>query len=122
MMLTMERIEFWTLIIVAVLTIITVIKTVLKGTDIERATEIQLNNVREWLLYAVIEAEKYYGSNTGKLKLRMVYSLFLDQFPNLVNSISFEYFSAMVDGALVKMRSLLDSNKEVKEYVDKGVQ
>ena len=121
MQMSLDTLEVITLCFITVFAIFSLVRTIIGDFKLPKATAEQLNNVREWLLYAVIEAEKYYGSNTGKVKLRMVYSLFLDQFPNLVNSISFEYFSAMVDGALIKMRDLLESNKEVKEYVDKGV-
>lgn len=121
-MQTINIIEVITLSIITLAALISLAKSIFKDSKLTKATEQQLECVRQWLLYAVIEAEKYYGSNTGKLKLRMVYSMFLDQFPNLVNSISFEYFSAMVDGTLVKMRDLLDTNKDIKNYVDKGVQ
>lgn len=119
---TINIVEVITLSIITLVALISLAKSIFKDSKLTKATEEQLNNVRQWLLYAVIEAEKYYGSNTGKLKLRMVYSMFLEKFPNLVNSISFEYFSAMVDGTLVKMRDLLDTNKDIKNYVDKGVQ
>ena len=38
-------------------------------------TEAQLAKVKEWLLWAVTEAEKDLGGGTGKLKLRQVYDL-----------------------------------------------
>ena len=40
-------------------------------------TEAQLDKVREWLLWAVTEAEKELGGGTGALKLRQVYDLFV---------------------------------------------
>ena len=80
-------------------------------------TEEQLSKVKEWLLYAVTEAEKTLGGGTGQLKLRMVYGLFIDKFPWLVKVISFEQFSKMVDEALETMREMLQSNKAVKEYI-----
>lgn len=44
-------------------------------------TEKQLAKVKEWLLWAVTEAEKDLGGGTGKLKLRQVYDLFVQRFP-----------------------------------------
>ena len=76
-------------------------------------TNEQLNKVKEWLLLAVVEAEKALGEKTGALKLRMVYGLFIDKFPWLVKVISFDQFSKMVDEALDKMREMLQNNKAV---------
>ena len=38
-------------------------------------------NVKEWLLWAVTQAEQYLGSGTGALKLRYVYDLAVEAFP-----------------------------------------
>ena len=81
-------------------------------------TSEQLDKVREWLLFAVTEAEKELGGGTGRLKLRMVYGMFIDKFPWLVNVVSFEQFSAMVDEALEQMREMLTNNEAVKEFIE----
>lgn len=81
-------------------------------------TAAQLEKVKEWLLYAVTEAEKELGGGTGKLKLRSVYDLFLQRFPWLVRVVSFEMFSGLVDDALVEMRKMLESNTVVKNLVE----
>lgn len=80
-------------------------------------TEEQLTKVREWLLYAVTEAEKDLGGGTGKLKLRQVYDAFLIKFPWLVKVVSFEKFSELVDEALDEMKKMLDTNKAVAALV-----
>lgn len=80
-------------------------------------SETQLEKVRQWLLYAVIEAEKTYQSGTGRLKLAATYNEFCKVFPSLVTIISFELFSKLVDEALVQMRSLLETNKDIEFYV-----
>ena len=76
--------------------------------------------VKEWLLYAVTEAEKAMGGGTGKLKLRQVYDLFLQRFPAVSQAVQFETFSAWVDEALEQMKSLLASNKALQDYVKEG--
>lgn len=78
----------------------------------------QLDKVREWLLYAVTEAEKDLGGGTGQLKLRQVYDLFIVRFPWLARVVSFELFSSMVDDALEDMREMLKKNKAVKALVE----
>lgn len=80
-------------------------------------TEKQLAKVREWLLWAVIQAEAELGGGTGKLKLRSVYDLFLQRFPQLAFLISFERFSKLVDEALEEMREMLEKNEAVKALV-----
>lgn len=77
----------------------------------------QLAKVREWLLFAVTEAEKALGGGTGKLKLRYVYDMFVTKFPWLVKAVSFELFGELVDDALEEMRNLLASNKAVAVLV-----
>lgn len=73
--------------------------------------------VKEWLLYAVIEAEKEFGSGTGKLKLRSVYDAFIIRFPKLAALISFNSFSKLVDIVLKEMEKLLYSNVKVEDYI-----
>ena len=80
--------------------------------------EKQLAMVREWLLLAVVEAEKALGSNTGQLKLRYVYDLFISKFKYLSLVISFEQFSLLVDDALVLMRNAISNNKQIENYIN----
>lgn len=80
-------------------------------------SEAQLDKVKEWLLYAVTEAEKELGGGTGQLKLRYVYDMFLAKFPWLVNVVSFDTFRDLVDETLVDMREMLQKNQAVKALV-----
>lgn len=80
-------------------------------------SDAQLAKVREWLLWAVTEAEKELGGGTGKLKLRQVYDLFVTRFPWLAKVVSFELFSDMVDDALDEMREMLQNNRAVQQLV-----
>ena len=85
-------------------------------------SDAQLAKVREWLLWAVTEAEKELGCGTGKLKLRQVYDLFVTRFPWLAKIVSFELFSDMVDDALDEMREMLQNNKAVQQLVEGGAE
>lgn len=80
----------------------------------------QMNQVKEWLLYAVIKAEKELGSGTGQVKLRYVYDMFVIRFPWLVRIIPFESFSSLVDEALDNMKDALDGDEAVQHYVEEG--
>lgn len=83
-------------------------------------SEAQLAKVREWLLWAVTEAERELGGGTGKLKLRQVYDLFVTRFPWLARIVPFDLFSSLVDDALEDMREMLNSNKAVEALVKGG--
>ena len=109
-------IDNWSLLVVVGATAVGIFMYVRKFTSMP--TEQQVEQVKAWLLFAVIEAEKELGSGTGTLKLRYVYDSFLSTFPALVNVISFEIFSKYVDEVLVDMRHLLDTNLNIKAYVE----
>lgn len=85
---------------------------------IKLGKEKQLEVVREWLLLAVIEAEKVLGSGTGQIKLRYVYDLFISKFKYLSLIISFSQFSLLVDQALDTMRDMITNNKQVEGYIN----
>lgn len=80
-------------------------------------TKEQIAKIRQWLLYAVTEAEKELGSGTGQLKLRRVYDLFVQRFPAVAAVISFDTFSLWVDEALEQMRGMLEQHQDVRKYV-----
>lgn len=61
-------IENWPLIVAALAVIAAVVVAVARFVGLP--TEKQLAKVKEWLLWAVTEAEKDLGGGTGKLKLR----------------------------------------------------
>lgn len=109
-------IENWMIIVAGIAALI---GAVVFAVDFFKANrEKQIENVKEWLLYAVTLAEKELGSGTGKLKLRQVYDMFTARFPWLAKIITFNKFSEMVDEALVTMNELLDTNAAINEYVD----
>lgn len=109
-------IENWPLIVAALAVIAAVVVAVARFVGLP--TEKQLAKVKEWLLWAVTEAEKDLGGGTGKLKLRQVYDLFVQWFPWLAKAVSFELFSSLVDEALDEMREMLDNNQAVKAFVE----
>ena len=81
-------------------------------------TERKITMIKEWLLFAVVQAEKELGAGTGQIKLRYVWDMFIQTFPALAPVISFEMFSKLVDEALDQMRHLLETNKDVSAYVE----
>ena len=73
----------------------------------------QLEQIQEWMLYAVAKAEEALGSGTGQMKLRYVYDMFLTKFPAVALFISFDDFSKMVDKALDEFEKLIAENKDI---------
>ncbi len=77
-----------------------------------------MGKIKEWLIWACLEAEKVLGSKLGVAKLRFTYDMFLQRFPFMSKIISFELFSTLVDEALVTVRNMLESNVKAQEYVN----
>ena len=82
-------------------------------------TDKQVAKIKEWLIWACIEAEKALQSGTGQLKLRQVYDMFcaVPAFSWVAKLISFEMFSDWVSDALVTVKQMLVSNEALATYV-----
>lgn len=82
-------------------------------------TEKQKAKVKEWLIWACIEAERALQSGTGQLKLREVWNMFcaVPTFTWVARIITFELFSEWVSDALVEVKQMLISNNNLAEYV-----
>ncbi len=107
-------IENWHIILAAVA--LGAVGGVLTYKFFKQPTSKQVAKVKEWLLVAVVEAEKKFGSGTGKLKLRSVYDLFVARWPWLAKIVTFETFSGWVDEALDTVEDWLKDDA-VAEYV-----
>lgn len=109
-------IENWYFIVTAI--VMVVMAGVICWNFFKLPTKEQIAKIKEWLLYAVTEAEKELGGGTGQLKLRQVYDLFVQRFPAVAAVISFDTFSLWVDEALEQMREMLAKNEQVAAYVE----
>lgn len=76
-----------------------------------------LMGFKEWLVYAVAEAEKVLGSGTGQLKLRMVYDMAVIRFPIVSKILPFGMFSKLVDAALNVMNDMIANNTSIAEAI-----
>ncbi len=79
----------------------------------------QTAKVKQWLIWACIEAEKALQSGTGQAKLLRVYEMFclIPAFTWVSKIISFELFSKWVKEALVKAKEMLVENGDLANYV-----
>jgi hypothetical protein len=87
---------------------------------IKLGKERKIEMINEWLLLAVVQAEKELGNGTGQIKLRFVYDMFIAKFKCFAYMISFEQFSLMVDKALDKMRIMINDNSKLQNYIEGG--
>jgi hypothetical protein len=78
---------------------------------------IYINGFKNWLVWAVTEAETLFGSKTGKLKLRYAYELAVKRFPTIAKLIPFTVFCNMVDEALDIMRDMIENNKNIADAI-----
>lgn len=78
---------------------------------------IYVNGFKNWLVWAVTEAESLFGSKTGKLKLRYAYELAIKRFPILAKLIPFSLFSKFVDKALEVMRNMIENNQSIADAI-----
>lgn len=85
----------------------------------KQTKEKQIEMLQQWLILAVVRAEKELGEGTGQLKLRYVYDKFIKEFKFLAKVISFEEFSKYVDDALEAMKHMIQNNKNVVNYINK---
>ena len=81
------------------------------------ALGIYLMGFKNWLVWAVSEAEATFGSKTGQLKLRYAYELALERFPIVAKFIPFTLFSKFVDSALDVMRDMVENNKNIADAI-----
>ena len=80
--------------------------------------EAQKKKVKQCLLSWVMAAEKDLGSKTGKIKLSLVYSMFVEAFPVFQMFVSIDTFGGWVDEALLLMKDVL--NNGIKQIDTKG--
>ena len=105
----------WPIIVASIAIVVVAISTVANFS--QKPSDEQIKAIKEWLIWAVTEAEKALGNGTGKLKLRYVYDKFLNTYPTIAKFVKFDDFSNYVDEALATMKTLIGSNEKVKEYV-----
>ena len=109
-------VDYWPVLVAFVCGVVVCLLFAVKFS--KEPTERKINMIKEWLLFAVIQAEKELGGGTGQVKLRYVWDMFIKTFPALAPVVSFELFSKLVDEALDQMRHLLETNCDVLYYVE----
>ena len=80
--------------------------------------EQQIENIKQWLVFACLEAEKMLGGKTGQVKLRYVYDLFVSKYKFISCLIPFDTFSKWVDDSLIDMRNMISTNEAIRKIVE----
>lgn len=78
---------------------------------------IYIMGFKNWLVWAVSEAEKMLGSGTGQLKLRLVYDMAVARFPIMAKMLPFNLFGKLVDAALNVMNDMIANNDSIAEAI-----
>lgn len=107
----------WYLIVALIACMVCIVTSV--SVFIQMPRKKQIDNLKEWLKWAVVECEKQLGSKTGQAKLRMCYDMAIAKF-SWLSFISFDTFSEWVDEAVEWLNNQLDGNTNLKEYVEHG--
>lgn len=81
--------------------------------------EDQKEKVKQWLVWACVEAEKSLSSGTGQLKLRQVWNNFcsVPAFSSIAKVVTFSMFESLVKDSLKKAKEMIVGNKSLAEYV-----
>ena len=83
--------------------------------------EEQIEELKKWLRWLVWEAEEYFGSKTGQLKLAYVYNLAVKQFPWIAYIMTYEEFDEKyVKEALKWLEEQLSKNPNIKALLENG--
>lgn len=83
--------------------------------------EEQIEELKKWLRWLVWQAEDYFGSKTGQLKLAYVYNLAVKQFPWIAYVMTYEEFDEKyVKEALKWLEEQLSKNPNIKALLDKN--
>ena len=85
---------------------------------LHKPKEEQIEELKNWLRYLVWEAEEYFGSKTGQLKLAMVYNLAVKQFPWIAYVMTYEEFDEKyVKEALKWLEDQLSKNPKALDLL-----
>lgn len=99
--------------------LVTLILFIMAVSFFSASKEKQQQKIKEWLIWACIEAEKLLQSGTGQLKLREVWNQFLEvpAFGLIAKLITFEHFEELVTDTLMIVKLMLISNSSLAVYV-----
>ena len=79
----------------------------------------QIEELKKWLRYLVYQAEEYFGSKTGQLKLAYVYNLAVKQFPWIAYVMTYEEFDEKyVKEALKWLEEQLSKNANIRALLE----
>lgn len=110
-------VENWFLVVALLAVVAVIIAAIYKFFELPTAK--QKAKIKEWLVWACIEAEKALQSGTGQLKLRQVYDMFcsVPAFTGVAKLISFNTFSDWVKDSLAAAKDMIVRNSNLATYV-----
>ncbi len=106
-------IQYWDAILIMVFAIVALGVAVYKFIIMPNGK--RKEQIRMWLLEAVLVAEKSWDSGTGKIKISSVYDKFIQRFGIVAILMPKKVFEQLVDEALDDMKELLKENPNLTE-------
>lgn len=84
-----------------------------------RSKEDRIEILINWAKKEVYEAEEFFGSGTGQLKLAAVYNIAIKQFPWLGKLLTYDEFNEkVVKPALKWLNEQIDKNMNIKQLLE----
>lgn len=109
-------VNYWYLIVTAIAMVIVAISFVIDF--IKKSPKERLECVKQWAVYACAMAEAHLGSNTGQMKMKETYDMFLAKFPSLAQQISYETYKNIAEQALLELKEMLKTNPNTQNVID----
>lgn len=108
------------IVVVALLVVMVTISVVRFARDVKdnKVTAKDIEDLKQWLMYAVTIAQKEFGKDTGELKLYKVWDMATDKFPWITSLVSFETFREWVDDAKEKVIELSKDNEAIADFIN----
>lgn len=105
----------WYLYICILCVVVAVVATCERFTKLPK--EEQIENIKHWLVWLCIEAERELQTGTGQAKLKRVYSVVCTTFTWVVKLITFEEFSKYTDDALLEAKTMIVNSPKLAEWI-----
>lgn len=100
--------NYWYLIVTAAAMVVLAVTFIIDF--IKKSPKERLESVKQWAVYACALAQAHLGSNTGQLKMKETYNMFLEKFPDLAKQISYETYKKTAEEALIEFKDMLKTN------------
>lgn len=108
--------NYWYLIVTAAAMIVVAVTFIIDF--VKKSPKERMESVKQWAVYACALAEAHLGSNTGQMKMKETYNMFLQKFPDLAKQISYDTYKETAESALVELKEMLKTNPYTQNVIN----